>query len=283
MKKQILYLLIILAVFPALAQEDVLRPKGRPVEDMGMADRTSYKSMWTIGFNAGLNFNFYSADLSWNPEITNSPFAVYESGFAISPYFDVFADVHVTEMIGFRFNIAYDSKKINETNTGDMEYSQDGIVADGEVDNRTNLDINGNYLGIGAMLRVNATDRLSLFAGPSVLIPVGDFNENLTEILLTEDDVFFNENLMKVRDRDFNVNEKVVFAFEFGGGYKFFISESISLVPQLFVQIPLASYEDDTDFPDDSQFFNLNGISFMGTANKQIMSVRAAVGLWFDI
>jgi hypothetical protein len=116
----------------AIADEDVLRPKGKPdgyyenVED----DYVFKRSPLALGFEVGGNYNMFSQDISYNPQLNNPVGADQESATGISPFIGVFADFSFNEKFGLHLKLQYNNVYISNTANGLMDgaiFDENGI------------------------------------------------------------------------------------------------------------------------------------------------------------
>lgn len=283
-----------IATTPLFAQsEDVLRPKGRPGSSSGDNSSSSSSRPITIGFEAGLNFNFFGQDISrrpfisGDPTVTNSPEEVLGTGFGVSPTIGVFVDVPVSSSIGIQGRVAYDRKSYSNTqrgvvdafvqqtpvrvNPGDGARSFPSTIhgfADGVVPMDTEAEVSFamNTIAVAVIGRFDIWKSLYVTFGPYAHFVMGDATRTDTWNWIGPDSTFIIVDYNRVtgqytqisresnRYRNFlpavgDVNqigayEQSTFAsarigLELGAGYRFNLSRSVYLAPNVRFQVML--------------------------------------------
>jgi hypothetical protein len=282
-----LIFLLLLSASMLFAQEDVLRPKGKPSGNGSEESYTTYKKKpFTLGFEGGLNYNMFSADLSWNPALQNSAYNAYGSGKGFSPYFGVLVDIPFNNEFGIQFRGSLDWKYFKNNFTGDAN-----AVADNGQLVYGNLDISYNvtalYGGLGALIRWNITPNLLIMVGPIIQFPMGNFTQEETWTALSDnlyliDPTTLNHvKILTSKTNEPNVNNR--FALEFDLGYKLNISRNIWLVPQARFQYGLTKLVEDISGQDIT--FRLPDYTFSDITdkNRKLHSLQFVLSLWFDL
>ncbi len=257
--------LLALTALHCLAQEDVLRPKGRPAGSPapnGTTRLTAY-----MGVEAGININMLSQKITWATTLENSPEEVLQSGTGISPMIGLFADVPLSRSIGIQFRAAYDPKYVSNTKSDGIveaeRLSNKGVITGfGPIDAtvESHYHITASAISIAALGRFNLVDELFLTAGPVLNLAVADVQRTDRLTVLEPDDVNIlidyegNSGTYKEITRETSLHQSILpqsvateastyattrLAVEFGLGYRFFVnqSKSIYLAPNVRYQL----------------------------------------------
>ena len=256
---------LFLACTALSAQEDVLRPNGRPEGSSPSSASSRTETRFVLGIEGGLNLNFYGADYSSAPTIENSPDQVLESGFGLSPEFGVFADIPLSNIIGIQIRAAYDGKWVSNTQSGILEAAIQGaeppeaegfVVADVPVDASYNLQL--NTMAFALLFRIDIVDQLFATLGPIATVQIGDATRT-DEIVATDleqghiaVDYEGNPGEFEQIEREISVSTNILptpsgnfvpvaytstrFGLELGVGYRFHLSNSVYLAPNVRYQ-----------------------------------------------
>lgn len=177
------------------AQEDVLRPRGRPNSQASeqSGSRSRGKQPIVVGFDAGLNINMFSQPYTLTgPDITQSPEEVLKSGSGVSPAIGVFIDVPVSSSVGIQARIGYDGKWFSNTRRSIIDATISnpiltgvdgfGSVVDMETEARASWTL--NTIGAALLARIDVGSNLVLTAGPIMQFQMGDLvrTDRLTKI-----------------------------------------------------------------------------------------------------
>ncbi len=282
---KLLSLILVVAVIAgnivtATAQEDVLRPRGRKAGEFTLLHIGKKKLGITLGTEGGMNYNMYSADLSWDPALPNSPYKAFESGDYITGYFAFLADYPIDETFSLQGKLSYDAKAFSNTYTGQVDLrDQFGNLS--FTNEEAYIKYSGGYVGLTFLLRANVTEDLFVNFGPVVLIPLGNF-DYLIRTRYPDGDLVYNKT--GTNEFRINGNESVNggIGFEFGAGYKYKIGKDLWLVPALNFQLRLSNFNDASIRSDYSRPFTI-GTSTLSMTNRTLNSLRLSVGLWFDL
>ena len=275
----------LLIVGTATAQEDVLRPNGRP----GSAPATSSSSgkglPFILGLEAGANFNFFSQtiDGTWD----ESPYNVYGDGFGVSPLIGIYADISLSESFGIGVRILYDMKSFGNTQDEallDCFIEDQGYtVAPVSVEYTESV----SYVTINPVLRWQETPQFFVHFGPVIQFAV-DSLSNTTTFTVDESEAcrFFygtpQESTTLTTEGSAAADPSTRFGIDVGLGYRIPLSSTIDLVPRLGYQLMFTPYSQEVEFLDDSR---ANTIGFTpATATSQTLnSLQLSLSLWFNL
>ncbi len=270
------FLLFALVSMPLLADEDVLRPHGRP-EGAGRDNLPVY-----IGIEGGLNFNMYNSNFSWiSQEITGVPVPTLyennESGSGFSPHFGLFVDFSITRNMGIQLRVSYDSKYFGN--------SGDGIDRNFMIDNMpvaTGIDWNvtANYLTVTPLFRYNFNENFFMTAGFVFQFLNGDIEQKFDANTAGNVDPLFLKwyaAMISAFGHDFQVKDR--YGLEIGIGYKFPVAKKIFLVPRAGAQIMTTEVYQDINLFDPST----NNVTTATINNRSLFSIQAALALMFEL
>src|SRR5574343_629170 len=100
------------------AQEDVLRPKSpQKPSNEGKKNNPNSKKI-RFAFEFGSNFDWFSQNLSWEPNVPQSVLNVYESGLGRDNYFALLVDLPITDNLGLQGKLAYEGHTYKNDYTG---------------------------------------------------------------------------------------------------------------------------------------------------------------------
>ncbi len=292
MKIVSLFLLVLCMSLSASAQdEDVLRPKGSNSSNARRGSSSSSSSTPIIfGIEAGLNFNMFSQTMSGL--VPDSRFALNQSGTGISPFLGVFMDFEVSRNLGVQIKLAYDQKKFGN--------SKDAIRDCGVVDQLTGIttvvdaNITGeytntiSYIDLTPQLRWNITPELVFLIGPTAHFQLGNGSGTYTETVSSDGQCFYNpgtpqqSKTITATVDSLNANAPR-FGIQLDLGYKFPLSNSISLVPKVGYQYLFTKISDGGTFQDDSKFLSTGVAPIVNISNAVLNSLQFTLGLWFQL
>ncbi|MFP4527540.1 MAG: outer membrane beta-barrel protein [Candidatus Kapaibacterium sp.] len=276
----LLYISILIFTISQLsAQEDVLRPEGKPG---GYDYEYAYAQPGiTFGGEVGLNYNMFSSDMSWSPPLANSPLQAYSEGWGLSPYFAVLIDVPISPKYGFQFKIAGDSKYFSNSHVGVADCYDEFTQEVYDMDEELEYSISGSYLGASLLFRANFTPQFFLLAGPVLQIPIGDFTQDVTIRVLNSDCVLDNGEQTDIINAPVDeLNTRV--GLEAGIGYKIPIARQVWMVPQLRLQYMFTTFTPDEMSVDITRSYSIGPVDML-LANQMLHSLHLSVGFWFDI
>lgn len=299
---RILLLVILLSSIMLLdlsAQEDVLRPRGR-IEGSVQKTDMAKDSPWAFGVELGANYNMFSQDVNWDPQIDNSIFDVYSEGDGFSLVLGGFIDYSLTDKIGIHSKLLYDTKDFSNNTTGSVDCPtyESGVLVDFTVtDADIEFDYNLLYFNIELLLRYEAIENLQLFIGPTFQFGFGDVDATESITLDENNDCFFYENVFDPtsnRSKTTAVqstleNASARIGLSLGLGYQVNVTEKVFIVPQLFYQHVFTELFQESTAIDDTQAIRrfLAGEqeleSVVTTENSMLHSLRFSVALWFDM
>lgn len=299
MKKFITPLLfLILAEF--LLAEDVLRPRGREIQNQEN-NIIENKELFSIGFELGLNYNIQSVDQSWNAELDQSIFRVGESMDGFSPFFGIFADYSIDDKMGVQGKLQYGSVYLDNSVNARADciiYDQvtglatDIILEDVETDYNYSFD----QLNLEFYFRYNFTSNFFGMIGPIFLLPVSDESSELTQTIDDDSECYF---LADPNDPFSEQRKSQTTSFEASDaltrvglgiivGYKYYFDD-FWIAPNLQYQLVPTLHLEDVSFPDNTQInYRTNNGIFPAAAtvtaeNHVINHLRLSVQVGFDI
>ena len=266
----------------ASSQENVLHPKSPATEEAPIIQEGKYRTV-SFGIEAGLNYNMYSQDLSWFPEVPLSVYNVYEKGTGISPYFAFLIDFPIGSNLGIQAKLAYDMRSMDNTYTGFRDFTEfnSGSIYDAEV--KAENKITGADISISALLRYNITNEFVLTVGPMVSIPAGDYTQELTQTSLTEGvyfwDTFGNFSSVLV-ESDEIADVKTRIGIDLGLGYEIPLSSNLKLVPSIRLNYMFSNFHGDMYMLDDTRQ-SLYGEADLFRTDSKLHHLKFGLALWF--
>lgn len=284
MKKYSLFLLCFLLINTYLfSQEDVLRPNWTEFKKSETATQGS--SPWAFGFEIGLNYNMYSADMTWTPQLPSPLLSVFESGTGISPYIGFFIDYTINETYGIHTKLQYNTISIGNDKNGLADCEDLNLQTFRKMNVNAEYETDFNYIVIEPLLRINFNESWFALVGPSLQLGVGNLNTTYTQRILDENCFYTNDlgeqtkSLEISTTEDFNTNR---LGLNLGLGFIHRLSDKVSISPQLhFHFMPGRTFKSEFDVEDDTQFFT-EGRSFVDLTNRNMNSLRFSVSIWFD-
>ncbi len=231
---------------------DVLRP-----------ERGSGGYHWFIGLDAGLTYSmFQNGPLAYSTINPHNPRyylpAFVNEGSGLGFYFGATADFPVSDWIGIMLKANYHTRNGSFDESFDLEevhpLTETGLTT--IVQNQT--DWTFTYLGFDLLLRFDIGESGVYFiVGPSV----GSLLSNsaaLEQSLAQPDDIYYTENVSGQDDiinfyRTASSTEEIAgfkdtrLDIKFGIGWRYDLSETLQLVPELSLAYPVSSFVDVID------------------------------------
>jgi len=293
MKNKLTLLMLLFSSIVAYSQdEDVLRPKGRGInEEEQYRNRRSSsktgKNPWSYGVEVGSNLNLFSQSMSGLQQ--DSRLSVFESGSGVSPFIGVFLDYALTDETGIQVKLAYDQK--------DFSNSKDAILdAIGEDLSVVDAFVTGDYatstlyLTFTPQFRWNINQDFFLLAGPTIHFKSGKATQKFTETINSPDDVYYflgtpNQTRTFVSNADnLEINSTRV-GLEFDLGYKYMFTPELTFVPKIGYQYMFTTFGKDEKIDDFTKYHTTP--PFPGTVpitinSKALHSLQFSVGIWYN-
>lgn len=281
MKRSLLsILLLFLFISSTQAQEDILRPKGRP-DGEGYTYVKRSKTPIDIGFKFGVNLHSFSMTQSWDAYMDHPGTLVYAQGSGISPYLAVLIDWHLNRKIGIQFEIGNEFVNFGNYYTGLStfydDFNEEFVLAQEYWD----YEIDGSFIDIGILFRYNITEEIALLFGPYFKIP-GTFT-NKIHLHPLDENLFYSINGFP--ENEFNnettLNVNTTIALDIGVSYKFILSKKWSIVPQVSYQFMLNDFTDPMSILDDTQmpFYE----ALYSEKNSRLNALRIVATLFYSL
>ncbi|MGE5480589.1 MAG: outer membrane beta-barrel protein [Chloroflexota bacterium] len=273
------------------AQEDVLRPKGKP-EGYGDDFFVYGGSPWAVGLEGGVNYNMFKQDQVWffadgreNPTFNQ----VFDKANGISPHFAVFVDYSFDSKSAIGLRIGYESRNFGNDITDSATTTFDTKVkTDYEykfITDWASLNLYYRYsftpeffMTVGALFEsMNGTPEYEQYLHTYDGTPVSSVAWTTSTNFNSSDDT---QRIRNEVDKAFFEQSRT--ALEIGVGYKFQINSRLSIVPQARFQYFLTPVLKD-------QITEVNNgvtgelIQRTGFENRQLHGLQLAVALWFNI
>lgn len=271
-----------------LADEDVLRPKGKPAEYYGSVeeDYTFVGLPFAIGIEGGINYNMFNQNITYNPPLTQPLLQNFEKADGISPYFGVFADFSFNKTIGLHIKMQYNQVYYENSGTGLI----DGFIFDefGQLTDirETSASIDWSnefsYFNFEPSVRINLTEKLFGLVGVTAQIPISKITQTAT-LKALEDGFYFVDgtNTSTVEEESDLLTSR--FGLNLSLGYKVNISKNILLVPQVHYHLFVKEFaENEFEIPDSSKEFT-EQISFVDATDKKLNALRFSLAIWFNL
>lgn len=276
---------------------DVLRP-----------DRGGDAYHWYLGIDGGLTWStFQNGPLAYYTSNPHNPRYVLPSsvdgGNGIGFYLGATADFPVSDMLGIMLKLHYHTRTGVFDETTDMREvhpdTQTGLTS--VMHNETEWSF--NYLGFDVLLRIDLGDTGPYFmVGPSFQSLMSN-SAKLDQAIVQPDDIYYYEDVNGFDDivnflTEASSTEEVAGLVDFrvdlkaGFGWRFDLSESLQLVPELALAYPLTKLVDDGYTPDViadpagvlPSWGNSNGVTLVETnPDFNMMTVFFTVGLRWRI
>jgi len=275
------------------AQEDVLRPNGRPGDASSSSGRSKKGKglTWRLGLEAGINYSMASRDITGL--IETSPLLAFSTGSGISPLFGIYAEVELTPSIAIGTRVLYDMKSFGNTKS---DATLDCIILDeyGVVVNASTANLNAeytqtvNYVTINPLIRWSVADRFFVHLGPVLQFATSDIE---TKIVQTMDDgeicrfnfgtpdssTTFTSTGTDPADPSFRVG------LDLGLGYRIPLTKTIDLVPRVGYQFMFTPYgKEETGIDASNAIMSPPERTYTATA-PTLHSLQASLSLWFSL
>jgi hypothetical protein len=272
------------------SQENVLRPKSpAKVDAPPIMPQQKYRTV-SFGIEAGLNYNMFSQDLSWSPEVEQSIFNVFEKASGISGYFEAFIDIPIDNReqgysnMGIQVRLGYEGRSYSNSYTGivDCEIIDFGTFV--EAEEKLEMDISGADIGLSALFRYNFSQNFAMTVGPMVLIPAGNYFQTLTETILS-DDCYFNygtpdQSKVQISEAEIE-NVKTRFGLDIGFSYLIPISAYMMLAPSVRLNYLFNKIGEDQSTVDGTRAVSNGGASLFLAENAKLHHLKFGLALWF--
>ncbi len=165
-------------------EEDVLRPKGRPISAQ---ERSGYswsnrpeRLPFSLGLYGGLNMNSFSQTVSYGTPSVREPLEpALESGSGSSPFFGFLVDYAFSPNAALQLRLEYDSKSFEHSQSGSIDVTDEfnSIIQNmGAVTASYTAKV--SYLNIEPTLRFNIDENFFLTFGLNYQMQMGDFLRN---------------------------------------------------------------------------------------------------------
>jgi len=307
--------LIFLSATTLFAQEDVLRPRGRPSTEGTTQSQSRSRSRLPIvvGFDAGLNINMFSQPYTLNgPAITQSPEEVLKSGSGVSPAIGVFIDVPVSSSVGIQARFGYDGKWFSNTTQSVIDATITGTSTVIDMETESSASWTLNTLGVALLARIDVAQNVFITAGPLLQFQMGDLvrTDRFTKIgpdntiisvdydgasgafdEITRESIFAQNFLPAIGPQvDGNGNptyvgreyETMRLGLEFGIGYRHDLSPTMFIAPSLRYQHMLTPLNSTFSAVEIARAPTL-GAPFMSFGESSLHSIVLAVQLGFTL
>jgi hypothetical protein len=275
----------VLASLSLIAQEDVLRPNGRPPGSVAPASTGSSSVPVILGLEVGANFNFFGQKMTGTWE--ESPYNAFSSGFGVSALVGLYVDFPISSTIGIGMRALYDMKRFGNEEGGkllDCTLQGGGFTpAPITVDYTETI----NYITFNPLVRIQATNALFFHVGPVIQLAVGQVT-NRTRYTVDEASEcrFFigtpDESTMIEGQVTADPSVTTRVGLDAGVGYRIPLSSLIDLVPRVGFQWMITEYAPDQDFIDDSRI-NTIGPANASATSVSLSSLQASLSLWFNL
>lgn len=274
------------------AQEDVLRPKGRPgAVESGKRKSSSKGLTWRLGLEAGINYSMASRDITG--PIATSPIMAFTSGSGISPLFGIYAEVEVSSSIAIGARVLYDMKSFGNTKT---DATLDCIILDeyGSIINTSTANLDAeytqtiNYVTINPLIRWSVADRFFVHLGPVLQFAASDVETKIVQTMdageicrfnfgTPDSSTTFSSTGTEAADPSFRVGLDV------GLGYRIALSKTIDLVPRVGYQFMFTPYgKEETGIDASNAIMDPPERTYTATA-PMLNSLQASLSLWFTL
>lgn len=288
----LLFLFSLTATSVSFAQEDVIRPNGRPGEaPRARTQRTTKGLTWRLGLETGVNFNNSSRTIGGASG--TSLFQTYASGSGISPFFGLYVEAQLSPTIAVGARVLYDMKSVQGTKNdvirdcsipdpyGGVSFVQAQIAA--EFENTI------SYFTINPVLRFTLADRFFVHAGPVLQVAASKLESRLTQSVSPDEACrFVDENgdftLTTIESTNTeNANPSTRFGLDAGIGYRLPIGSKIDLVPRIGYQFMFTEYAQGTNLIDDTQAITDPPARNVSISTASLHSLQLSLALWFTL
>lgn len=287
MKKLFISFITILLLMSTAKSEDVLRPKGKSSMDNALMPANNQTPFY-FGLEIGANYNIFSPDMNWEPQIFNSPLSVLEEGSGLSFYAGVYFEIPFADNQSIHTKIQYSNYSFgNEKNTiGEcIIFDEFGNAQEiRAMDLRTEYDQSINFVVIEPLYKLFFVDDIPIFfmIGPSIQFGVGTSEATFSQTILDEDCFFTDEFGNQTQFNSVTTTDdysEIRLGLNFSLGYEYYV-DGFVIAPQLhFSLMPTSIFEDESVIDDTRP--NLDGESVLSLTNQNLNSIRfsIAVGL----
>lgn len=319
MKKHILMSATVLTLVAGSLQaqnEDVLRPYGRPGDAQQTDTRAkSKREKMVLGVEGGGLLSFFSQTLERDVQVTGSPEDVLKSATGWGTTFGLFFDAPLSSSVGLQFRVNYNKQAFSNTSTADtIDATIVGIrPRDGEAPQgftsvvpmpvHTTASWTTNSISIAALARIDIVDELFLTIGPIASIKMGDVvrhdmiekaeADTMTWISIDYNgtpgryqsihrDISVASNILPVGSISTSTYAGARFGLEAGIGYRWKVSQSAYLAPNVRYQYMFSKMNDTFQSTDVSRgnLQSPSNITF-SSAMLNALAIVLQVGFYF--
>ncbi|MCX6140430.1 MAG: outer membrane beta-barrel protein [Candidatus Kapabacteria bacterium] len=293
MKIRFMMLLIsIVGVTTTWAQEDVLRPKGRPGSVVTSSPKSSSKGLtWRLGLEAGINYSMTSRDITGSS--STSIFQTFASGSGVSPLFGVYVEVALSKSISLGGRFLYDMKSVHGSKS---DVIRDCSVDDGSggfttVPATINADYTNkiSYITINPLLRFSITDGLFAHIGPVVQVAASNIESTLNQSVDPNETCRFIDAAGQYTltstssTTTATASPTTRFGLDVGLGYMIPLSSTIHLVPRVGYQYMFTEYDAGVKVTDNTQAVTNPPERTVEISKGSLNSLQASLSLWFTL
>ncbi len=276
----------------ASAQEDVLRPNGRPGATPKKRSHSSGTgAIWRLGLEAGINVNSSSRDVTGASQ--SSIYNTFASASGISPLFGVYVEAELSSVIALGARFLYDMKNVSGSKTDAFRdcsildpYTGTTIVS---APISASFENSLSYITINPVVRVTLADRLFLHAGPVIQFAASQLESSLTQSVSESEQCRFvdadgNFTLTSITSTGSeDANPSTRFGLDAGIGYRIAITPKIDLVPRLGYQFMFTEYASGANVLDDTQAQTNPPARNVSISTGSLNSLQASLSLWFSL
>lgn len=273
------------------ADEDVLRPKGKPAGYYETEEDYLFERLpFAFGFEVGGNYNMFSQNITYSTPLNNPTLGQLTNASGLSFYIGLFGDVNINKTFGLHLKLQYNQVYLMDEATGLV----DGTLFDENtgqiIETRltsSSMEWNNSfsYFNIEPSLRINITDKLFGLIGLTAQFPISNITGEFTQTALEDGFFYYDENLQPVKSRTFEVDDDALnprYGLNLSLGYKANISKNFYLVPQIHFHYFASNFSDDELMVSDTSQEFTNGISFVDITDKSLNHLRFSVAFWFQ-
>jgi len=289
-KKFIVLFAIAISAVAVQAQEDVLRPQGRPGQVAAQQSRAKGLP-FRLGIEAGVNYSMASRDITGT--VATSPFNTFSTGSGISPLVGIYAEVELSPRIAIGARFLYDMKSVGATKT---DVTTDCLIIDSFGNpvstSSANLDARYtqkvSYVTINPLIRVSLTERLFLHVGPVLQFAVSKTETEIVQTMDEGDTCRFNfgtptESIQQTTNDTSATDPSSRFGLDLGIGYRIALSKTIDLVPRVGYQYMFTAYGLESSDVDTSNAIMSPPARPFTTSAPSLHSLQASLSLWFTL
>lgn len=268
----------------AYADEDVLRPKGRPgpeyrlIEPMGLV-----RNPWAFGVELGGTLNFFGQTItqhqapSYQTNLT--------SGSGLGPFLNLALDYALNDNIGLQVRLGYDQRRYSLSGYYDWPCQTppgSGIFMPARVNQNATQTI--NYWCAGTGVRIRFAENW-LFIGGFSYHNLSNASFTVTDTITQGTCVFYDDFGLPIGQRrslsgsNTSRFSAARWSLDASIGYRVPLSEQVVLVPRIGAQLFLTPLgPDDTTtgiHPSVGQIYSFT--------SSQLHAMQFAIGLWFNM